>query len=123
MICAELYPLLRSRNVLTVRKHSDSTWKQMSQCSRLDKKEEGSWISQRRYAAEPPTLGLVFHSRLFKERPLSAFLSGMMYCSRFIPGEQSGLGGFLVGFINKLGFVKHTDGLWPKRSQYLHLTS
>lgn len=73
-VCVELYPSLRCKNVLTVHKHSDSTWKRMSQWSQVDKKKEKQPnISPRRYAAETPSC-LQYGIRT-NQPPLSDFSS------------------------------------------------
>lgn len=99
----ELNQLPCSRNVLTLHKHSDSTWKPMSQCAR---RKKGSRISLRRYVAG----WYLRHPRLSILCGLK--LSWMMYWSILVPCE---LGRILEGFINKPD-CQRCGGCWLKSS-------
>lgn len=86
-LCAELYPSLRCRNVLTLHKHGNE-WVSEAKSSR---RKKGTRIFPlRRYAAETP-------SPLPSKGSLSAFhvaweLCRMMYCSVLVPWEPNGAG-------------------------------
>lgn len=106
-LCAELYPSRRCRNVLTEHKHSDSTWKRMSQWSQVDKKKEKQLnLSPRRYAAENPQYGIWIPplpplppSKSCSQHFMWAWeLSWMMYCSILVPREPNGLAFCCKGF-------------------------
>lgn len=68
-----LYPSLRCKNVLTVHKHIDSTWKRMSQLSQVDKKKEkaAEYLPKEICSWKPPIWYLNSPHRSFKELALS----------------------------------------------------
>lgn len=134
-LCAELYPSRRCRNVLTEHKHSDSTWKRMSQWSQVDKKKEKQLnLSPRRYAAENPQYGIWIPPSLPSPRQRAApsiscgpeNSPGWCTVAYWSPESQMALlsaARVLVGFINNPGLVRDTDGHWPMCLLYSNPTS
>lgn len=136
MCCRELYPSLCCKNVLTVHKHSDSTWKRMSQWSQVDEKKERQLnFSLRRYAAEKkpkkPPYGIQVPPFHLQRAHSQHFMwpegfPGWCTAAYWSPESQTALvsaGRLLVGFINKPGLVRDTDGCWPEHRIFLHLIS
>lgn len=109
----------------------------MSQWSQVVKKKERQLnISPRRYAAEKPPIRYLIppppHHLLLLQRARSQHFMwpenspGWCTVAYWSPESQMALassGRVLVGFINKSDLVRDTDGCWPKRFLYSHLTS
>lgn len=136
MCCRELYPSLCCKNVLTVHKHwlnmetnesVEPSRREERKAAEFLSKEIRSWKKKNKktpYGIQVPPFHLQrAHSQHFM---WPEGFPGWCTAAYWSPESQTALvsaGRLLVGFINKPGLVRDTDGCWSEHRIFSHLIS